>query len=80
VPGWQRRTNDTHSVADINGDGKADLFVYNDQGWSTQSLGRMISGGTMLAADWVADWIGEWNLGAVDPFAPCDARGRQWQA
>jgi FG-GAP-like repeat/FG-GAP repeat len=31
VPGWQMRTTDTHSVADINGDGKADLCVYNDQ-------------------------------------------------
>jgi hypothetical protein len=79
VPGWQIRINDTHFVADINGDGKADLFVYNYQDWSTQYLGRMISEGTTLAADWVADWVGEWNLGAVDQFAPCDARGRQWQ-
>ena len=46
VPGWQMRTNDTHSVADINADGKADLFVYNYQDWSTQYLGRMISEGT----------------------------------
>jgi len=60
-----------------NADGKADLFVYNYQDWSTQYLGRMISEGTTLAADWVADWVGEWNLGAVDQFAPCDARGRQ---
>ncbi len=79
MPGWQRRTNDTHSVVDINGDGKADLFVYNDQGWSTQSLGRMISGGTMLAADWVADWIGEWNLGPWIRLRPAtreDASGK----
>ena len=40
----------------------------------------MISEDTTLAADWVADWVGEWNLGAVDQFAPYDARGRQWQA
>jgi len=77
VPDWQMRTNDTHSVADINADDKADLFVYNYQDWSTQYLGRMISEGTTLAADWVADWVGKWNLGAVDQFAPCDARGRQ---
>ncbi len=36
--------------------------------WSTQSLGRMISEDTTLAADWVADWVGKWNLG------PCPAR------
>jgi hypothetical protein len=80
VPGWQMRTNDTHSVAAINGDGKADLFVYNYQDWSTHYLGRMISEGTMLAADWVADWVGAWNLGALDQFAPSRVAGRQWQA
>jgi hypothetical protein len=53
------RTNDTRSVADITGDGKADLFVYNYQDWWTQYLGQMISEGTTLAADWVADWVGE---------------------
>jgi FG-GAP repeat len=44
-----------HSAADINGDGKADLFVYNDQDRSKQSPGRIISEGTTLAADWVVD-------------------------
>jgi len=66
----QMRNNDTHSGAAINGDGKTDLFVYNDQDWSTPSLGRMSLEGTTLAADWVADGVGEWNLGAVDQFAP----------
>jgi hypothetical protein len=31
VPGWQRRINETHYAADINGDGKADPLIYNDQ-------------------------------------------------
>lgn len=75
VPGWQMRKNDSHYIADINGDGRADLFVYNYQDWSTQYLGRMISEGTTLIADWAADWVGEWNLGAVDRFAPCDFEG-----
>jgi hypothetical protein len=80
VPGWQMRTNETHSFAALNGDGKADLFVYNDQDWSTHYLGRMISEGTSMAADWVADWVGGGNLEAVDQLAPCDARGCQWPA
>jgi len=63
VPGWQMRTNDTHSVAAINGDGKADLFGSNYQDWGTHYLGRRISEGTTLAADRVADWVGEWNPG-----------------
>ena len=41
---------------------KIDPFVYNDQDWSTQSQGRMISEDTTPAADWVADWVGKWNL------------------
>jgi len=65
-----------YAVCRISGDGKAALFVYNYQGWSTQYLGRMISEGTTLAADWVA----EWNLGTMDQFAPCNVRGCRWQA
>ena len=73
-PSSQHSTNDTHSVADINGDGKIDQFVYNDQDWSTQSLGRMISEDTTLAADWVADWVGKWNLGRGSACALRGAR------
>ena len=75
APGWQMRKNDQHWVADVNGDGKADLFVYNWQDWSTQYLGTMISNGSSLSASWVADWVGEWNLGGVDRFEPCNYEG-----
>jgi hypothetical protein len=75
APGWQMRKNDRHWIADINKDGRADLFVYNHQDWSTEYLGTMISSGTDLAAAWKADWVGEWNLGAVDRFEPCDYEG-----
>ena len=34
APGWQMREHDMHWVADINGDGKADLFVYNANDWA----------------------------------------------
>ena len=75
VPGWQMRKNDSHWTCDINGDGKTDLFVYNWQDWSTQYLGTMRSSGAALNAQWTADWVGEWNLGAVDQFAPCNYEG-----
>jgi hypothetical protein len=75
APGWQMRKNDKHWVADINRDGRADLFVYNHEDWATEYLGTMISSGTDLACAWKADWVGEWNLGHVDRFEPCDWEG-----
>ena len=64
-----------HWIADINRDGKADLFVYNHQDWTPEYLGTMISSGSGLAASWKEDWVGEWNLGTVDRFEPCDFEG-----
>lgn len=34
MPGWQMRANDTHYVADFNGDGRKDLYVFKTRGWS----------------------------------------------
>jgi len=70
APGWQMREHDRHYVADISGDGKADLFVYNHQDWAREYLGTMISTGSGLTCSWRQDWVGEWNLGAVDQFVP----------
>jgi hypothetical protein len=73
VPGWQMRRNDQHWLAKVNG--RAGLFTYNWQDWSTQYLGLYASSGTALSATWSADWVGEWNLGQVDLFVPCDYEG-----
>jgi len=75
APGWQMRAHDMHWIADINRDGKADLFVYNHQDWTPEYLGTMISSGTDLVSAWKEDWVGEWNLGTVDRFEPCDFEG-----
>ena len=75
VPGWQMRRNDRHYSADIDGNGKADLFVYNALDWSSEYLGTMISSGNSLTASWAVDWVGEWNLGQVDQFEPCNFEG-----
>jgi hypothetical protein len=75
APGWQMRRNDQHWIGDINGDGKADLFVYNHADWSKEYLGTMISNGSVLSCSWREDWVGEWNLGVVDRFIPCNYEG-----
>jgi len=75
VPGWQMRAHDKHWIADVNGDGRADLFVYNHEDWGPEYLGTMVTDGTGLQASWREDWVGEWNLGTVDAFEPCDYEG-----
>ena len=75
APGWQMRRNDRHWLADVNGDGRRDLFVYNYQDWATQYLGTMVSNGSWVSTSWQDDWIGEWNLGAVDRFEVCNYEG-----
>jgi hypothetical protein len=75
APGWQMRKNDRHYLADINGDGKADLFVFNALDWATEYLGAMCSTGTGVTTSWSADWVGEWNLGNVDQFEVCNYEG-----
>lgn len=75
VPGWQMRGGDTHHVADANGNGKADLVVFNASNWSTEYLGTMSSSGTALSCSWKSDWVGEWNLGSVDRIRVANCSG-----
>jgi hypothetical protein len=69
VPGWGGlASHDLFLPADLSGDGRTDLFVYNTQDWVTEYLGRMTSTGSALTADFVGDWVGEWNLGPADGY------------
>ena len=78
VPGWDGLgRHDEFFAADIDGSGQCDLWVWNDQDWSTEYLGRMLSSGIELKADYVGDWVGEWNLGSVDRFEPARMTGRR---
>jgi IgA Peptidase M64/FG-GAP-like repeat len=80
VPGWGGlASHDRFLPADINGDGKTDLFVYNTQDWATEYLGRMRSTGSALVADFVGDWVGEWNLGPSDRYEVCNFEGARGQ-
>ena len=69
VPGWDGLGRHDHFyAADIDGTGRCDLWVWNHDDWSMEYLGRMLSSGSGLKADYIGDWVGEWNLGAVDAF------------
>ena len=76
VPGWGGMAeHDRFIAADVNRDGKTDLLAINTQDWSEEYLGRMISTGSALRADFVGDWVGEWNLGPADLYESCNAVG-----
>ncbi len=76
LPGWQMQRSDRFKSADVNGDGRDDLSVYNAVNWSTQYLGILRStGGGNLQGTWQDDWIGGWNLGSGDGFHVSDFRG-----
>ncbi len=77
VPGWGGlAAHDRFIAADVNVDGRTDLVAINTDDWSEEYLGRMVSSGTSLSANFIGDWVGEWNLGAVDRFESGDYRGR----
>ncbi len=76
VPGWgEMRRNDRWMVADVNGDHKADLYVYNALDWNTQYLGTLASSGNNLGGSFQGDWIGSWNLSASDKFIVTNFNG-----
>jgi hypothetical protein len=69
VPGWDGLAeHDRFFVADVNGDDRDDLYIYNSSDWATQYLGTIQSTGTNLTESWQDDWIGSWNLGSPDKF------------
>jgi hypothetical protein len=49
MPGWEMRPGDKHYVADFNGDGKKDLFVFNGSNWSMAYLGMLKSNTSSLS-------------------------------
>lgn len=49
LPGWTMKDNDEFYLADFNGDGKKDLFVFNHNNWAFAYLLMARSTGTALA-------------------------------
>jgi hypothetical protein len=76
VPGWgEMRRNDLWYVADVDGDSRDDLYVYNCRDWATEYLGTLRSSGNSLSGGWQDNWIGSWNLGLNDKFVVANFNG-----
>jgi len=49
LAGWGMQTNDQYILADFNGDGKKDIYVFNSLNWSMPYMGMLRSTGTDLS-------------------------------
>ncbi len=77
VPGsWQFQPNDRFYVADFNGDGQADVYVFNGSNWAIPYLGMLQSTGTglKLARRYDANLPG-WQMRPSDQFHVGDWNG-----
>jgi len=82
VPGWDRlMPGDQFFVADINGDMKDDLYVYNSTDWDSEYLGVLLSlGFSTLQGSWQKDRIGPWDFWQDDRFLVGNFnKGAGWQ-
>jgi hypothetical protein len=70
VPGWDRlMPGDIFYVADLDGNKRQDLYVFNHDDWAFEYLGLLIADGKGgLTGFWHEDWVNSWNLGTPDQF------------
>jgi hypothetical protein len=78
VGGWHIGTNDHFLAGDFDGDGRADLWVHNSNGWA----GHWHSTSTGFEQSWIsgdpaknANWIDGWHLGPQDRYEVADLDG-----
>jgi hypothetical protein len=49
LPNWTMKANNQHWIGDFDGDGKADLYIFNGADWASAYLGMLKSTGMGLA-------------------------------
>lgn len=74
---WQPATHDQYLVADFDGDGKDDVYVFNGVDWAMPYLGLLRSDGTGLAgvARYDGSIQGFWQMTDGDTFQVGDFNG-----
>ncbi|HOW66864.1 MAG TPA: M64 family metallopeptidase [Candidatus Paceibacterota bacterium] len=76
VAGWGLQRRDRFWAADVDGDNRDDLIVYNSKNWDKEYLGILRSDGSGgLSGSWQKDFVNAWNLGDGDSFRVADFRG-----
>jgi hypothetical protein len=76
MPGWQMRSSDRHVIADFNGDGRKDLYVFNGNDWAIAYLGMLRSTGAALTMQKRYDGnIPGWQMRRHDRHFACDVKG-----
>ncbi len=79
IGGWHLGPQDRFTVADLDGDGKDELFV-RSPGWAAVLRWRAET--RNFVCDWIsgdpaanANWVDGWHLGALDHEVPIDVDG-----
>src|SRR5258706_4774026 len=76
MPGWQFSHDDRFYVADFDGDGKADRFVFKCINWAFPYLGMLKSSGTAFAVAHRFDHVlPSWQMTPGDQFFVGDFNG-----
>ena len=79
LPGWTMSSSDHFFVADFDGTGRDDLYVFNGSAWSIPHLGMMSSTGTNLLFWKRYDGnLPGWNMRAGDQFFVGNIDGDQF--